>query len=191
MAQNPVTDPFYLHGISEIGEWTATSVTDGGATDTYNADNIYTRTPWGTTAEDGARITADVSREELRGGQSPALLDSFITGVGGQVELRSVTANLETLRRMLGLPSSDLVGTLPGAKEVLTLTGANLGSEEVALYIKTDGPVAPRYHYFPRAKVSSFPEMAFSRTAYFTPSATYDLYENAAGLLGWIEDTIA
>lgn len=191
MAQNPATDPFYLHGISEMGEWTATSVTDGGATDTYNADNVYTRTAWGTTAEDGARITASVTRQELRGGQSPALLDSFITGVGGSVELRSVTANLETLRRMLGLPTADLTGDLPGSKEVLLLTGSNLGSEEIALYIKTDGPVAPRYHYFPRAKVASFPELNFSRTNYFLPSASFDLYENAGGLLGWIEDTIA
>lgn len=191
MAQSPVTDPFYLHGISEMGEWTATSTAVGGATDTYNDDNVYTYTPWGTTAEEGASVSANVTRQELRGGQSPSLLDSFITGVGAQVTLRSVTANLETLRRMLGLPVSDLTGDLPTTKEVLLLTGTNLGSEELALYIKTDGPVAPRYHYFPRAKAASFPTLDFARTSHLLPNATYDLFENAEGLLGWIEDPIA
>ena len=74
---------------------------------------------------------------------------------------------------------------------MLQIVGSDLGTEELQLYIKSMGPLAPRFHYFPRAKVSSFPELSFSRTAYFLPSATFDLYENAAGLLAWYHDPAA
>ena len=191
----PITSYTPIHGIAAFGSWAATSVTAGGATSQYNDDNIYTKTSWGYTSEEGARIVPTVNRVEQRSGQSAAVLDSFIESVGGQLQIRMLSGHLENLRRMMGMPSSQLTGDLSAGtptKEVLRVSGSALGTEEQQLYVETMGPLGPRTYYFPRAKVSSFPEQTHSRTEYFEPNATFDLYEETeGGDIYWIEDATA
>jgi hypothetical protein len=192
----PITSYTPIHGISAFGSWTATSVTaGGGATTAHNADNIYTKTSWGYTSEEGARIVPTVNRIEQRSGQSAAVLDSFIESVSGQLQIRMLSGHLENLRRMMGLPASALTGDLSAGtptKEVLRVSGALLGTEEQQLYVETMGPLAARTYFFPRAKVSSFPEQTHSRTEYFEPNASFDLYEETVGNdLYWVEDAEA
>lgn len=184
-----------IHGIEDFGTWTATSVTAGGATSAYNDDNIYTLTSWGYTSEEGGRIVPSVNRIEQRSGQSAAVLDSFIESVGGQLQVRLLSGHLENLRKMMGLPTSALTGDLsagPPTKEVLRVSGSQLGTEEQQLYLQTMGYLGPRIYYFPRAKVASFPEQTHSRTEYYEPNAAFDLYEETVGNdLYWIEDATA
>lgn len=188
-----ITEYTPIHGVSAFGTFTATS--GGDDTKTYNADNIYTKTSWGYTSEEGARIVPTVNRIEQRSGQSAAVLDSFIESVGGQLQIRMLSGHLTNLRRMMGLPSSSLTGDLSAGsptKEVLLVSGAELGTEEQQLYLETMGPRGARTYFFPRAKVTSFPEQAHSRTEYFEPNGSFDLYEEeTGGLLYWIEDATA
>lgn len=191
----PITSYTPIHGITGFGTWTALDAPAGDPTSTYNEANVYTKTPWGYTSEEGARIVPTVARTEQRSGQSPAVLDSFVTQVGGQLQVRLLSGHLENLRRMMGLPTSQLTGDLSDAtpsKEVLKVKGSLLGTEEQQLYVETMGPMGPRTYFFPRAKVASFPEQAHSRTEYFEPNANFDLYEEEeGGLLYWVEDAAA
>jgi hypothetical protein len=189
-----ITSQVSIHGILEFGSWVATSVTAGGATVEHNADNIYTRTSWGFTSEEGARITPNVSRIEQRSGQSAVIVDSFISEAGARLGVRMLSATLTQLRRMMGLPGSALTGDLSAGTptdETLIIRGGELGTEEQSLYIRTMGPLGPRTYYIPRAKVASFPEQSHSRTEYFEPNAEFDIYENEAGEVYWIVDAAA
>lgn len=182
-----------IHGIAAFGSWTATS--DGEPTNTYNEDNVYTKTSWGYTSQEGGRIVPNVNRIEQRSGQSPAVLHSFIESIGGQLQVRMLSGHLTNLRRMMGLPASALTGdhtAEPATKEVLIVQGSQLGTEEQQLYMETMAFLGPRTYFFPRAKVGSFPEMAHARTEYFEPNAAFDLYEDeATGRLFWVEDATA
>lgn len=189
-----ITSQVSIHGIMEFGSYTATSVTAGGDTLEHNADNVYTLNSWGFTSEEGARITPNVSRIEQRSGQSAVIVDSFISEAGARLGVRMLSGTLTQLKRMMGLPDSALSGDLSAGtptKETLIVRGSELGSEEQSLYMKTMGPLGPRTYYIPRAKVASFPEQSHSRTEYFEPNAEFDIYENDAGEVYWIEDAAA
>lgn len=180
-----------LHGILDIGEWTATSVTAGGATKEYNDDNVYTEKSWGFTSEEGGRIVPSVSTIQQRSGQSAIIVDSFISEAGAQLQVALLSGTLTNLKRLMGLPDSALTGDLtddPATDEVLIVRGGELGQTEKGIYMRTMGPGGPRTYYLPRCKVASFPELAHSRTEYFEPNATFDVYENDAGEVFWIED---
>lgn len=189
----PIESQVSIHGISEFGEWTANSTAAGGVTSTYNSDNVYTESSWGYTSEEGARVVPSVTRVEQRSGQSASLIDSFIESVGAQLEVNLLSGHLTNLKRMLGLPDTALTGDLTSpTDEILVVDGSALGTVEQQLYMKTMGPIGPRTYYFPRAKVASFPELQHTRTDYFEPNATFDLYEEDVGnLLMWIEDAAA
>jgi hypothetical protein len=183
-----------IHGIMEFGEWSATSVIAGGDTIEHNTDNIYTLVPYGFTSEEGARITPSVSTVQQRSGQSAIIVDSFISEAGAQLGVRLLSGTLTVLRRLLGLPTSALTGDLAAGTptaETLIVRGGELGTEEKSLYMKTMGPLGPRTYYLPRCKVASFPELAHSRTEYFEPNATFDVYENDAGEVFWVVDAAA
>lgn len=187
-----LTTQVSIHGISEIGEWTATSATGGGgATKEYNADNVYTETSWGFTSEDGARITPQVSTVVQRSGQSAVIVDSFISEAGAQLQVALLSGVLTNLKRLMGLPDAALTGDLAAGTptdEILIVRGGELGTVERGIYIRTPGPLGPRTYYIPRCKVASFPELAHSRTEHFEPNAVFDVYENDAGEVFWIVD---
>lgn len=190
----PISTQVSIHGILEIGEWTALDDTAGDPTKEYNATNVYTRTSWGFTSEEGARIVPSVSTITQRSGQSAIIVDSFISEAGAQLQVALLSGTLLNLRRLMGLPSSAHTGDLSAGEptdETLIVKGGELGSEERSLYIKTMGPLGPRTYYIPRAKVASFPEQAHSRTEYFEPNATFDVYENDAGEVYWVVDSAA
>lgn len=188
----PIDAQVSIHGITDIGEWTAVSATEGGAnTIHFNDDNVYTETSWGLTSEEGGRITPSVTTVTQRSGQSAAVIDSFISEANAQLQMRLIDGQLQTLRRLMGLPDSALTGDLGAATptdEVLLVKGSQLGTEEKSIYLKTMGPLGPRTYYLPRCKLASFPELSHTRTDYFEPNATFDLYENDQGDMFWVID---
>lgn len=190
----PLSQQVSIHGITDIGEWTATSVTEGGGGNTvnHNDDNVYTETSWGLTSEEGARIVPSVNSVQQRSGQSAAVIDSFISEGTAQLQVRLLDGQLQTLKRLMGLPDSALTGDLSSpSDETLIVKGSELGVVEKSIYVRTMGPLGPRTYYIPRCKVASLPEMAHARTEYFEPNATFDLYENDNGELYWAIDAAA
>ena len=185
--------PISISGIVEFGEWASTSA--GGDPNTYNADNVYTHTPWGDINPDGAQITGQVSRVEQRTAMSPALKDSFLDQAGAQLVIGGMSdGHLTNLMRMLGLPASALTGDLSAGtptKETLIVKGRELGSVKRRLYIKANGPLAPRYYYFPVAQIADIGPQVYNRAGHFEPGATFDLLEDAAQINYWVEDLTA
>ncbi len=178
-----------IHGITEIGEFTATN--GGEATKEYNVANIYTETSWGFTSEEGARLTSSTSSVQQRSGQSAVIVSSFISEANAQLAVALLSGTLTSLKRLMGLPDSALTGDLAAGTptdEALVVKGGELGTVERGIYFRTPGALGPRTYYIPRCKVSSFPEMAHSRTEFFEPNATFDVYENEAGEMFWIID---
>lgn len=189
----PLDKQVSIHGITDIGEWTATN--NGEDTNQYHADNVYTETSWGLTSEEGARITESVSTVKQRSGQSAGVVDSFISEYDAQLQIMLLDGQLNTLRRLMGLPTAALTGDLGGTSptpEVLVVRGSEIGSEERQIYVRCMGPLGPRTYYFPRAKLATPPEKVHGKTAHFEPSATFDLAENDADPreLYWIIDAV-
>lgn len=179
-----------IHGILEFGAWTAVAGSD--PTNEYDEALVYTLTPWGYTSEEGARITPNVTTVTQRSGQSAAVVSSFISEASAQLGVRLLSASLLNLKRLMGLPDTALTGDLTADEdETLIVRGAELGSVEQQLYLRTMGPFGPRTYYMPRAKVASFPEITHARTEFFEPNATFDLLENEAGQMFWIHDPTA
>ena len=189
----PLTADRYIHGIYEIGEWTAKK----GAVDTnqYDPTNVYTLTPWATTDETGAVIRPTVSKVDLYGGQSTALLDSFINQVAAQLQTNFVSGTLDIIKKMWGLPDAAHTGDLSAetpTEEVLRVNAATIGTQERQMYVKAmGGGDGPRTWYFPRCKPSDLSELAISKTDYLKPGGAFDLYENADRDLFWIIDAAA
>lgn len=186
--------PISISGIEEFGEWSSTSVS--GNANEFNDDNVYTHIPWGDINPDGAQITASVSRVEQRTAMSPALKDSFLDQAGAQLVIGGMSdGHLTNLMRMLGLPTSALTGDLSAdptpTKEVLRVKGRLIGTEKRRLYIKTKGPLAPRYYYFPVAQVADIGPQVYNRAGHFEPGATFDLLEDAQQDNYWVEDLAA
>lgn len=168
-----------IHGITAIGSYTGSK---GGP---------YIKTSWGLTQPAGATIRASTTIVEQFSGQSVFVQDSFMDGVAAQVEFGLISGTLETLRRMMGLPSAALTGDLGAGTptmETLTIGGTNLGSQEQSLYLTTPGSAGPRNYHFPRTKVVSFPELVAARNGYLEPRTTFALYPNTSLELAWIED---
>lgn len=191
----PLTADRYIHGIYEIGSWTALDDTAGEDTNQYNATNVYTLTPWATTDETGAVIRPGVQKVDLYGGQSTALLDSFINQVTASLQVNFVSGTLDIIKKMWGLPDSAHTGDLSAGtptKEVLRVNAADIGTEERQIYVKAmGGGDGPRTWFFPRAKPSDLSELALSKTDYLKPGGAFDLYENADRDLFWAEDATA
>lgn len=170
-----------IHGITAIGEYTGAK---GGP---------YTKTSWGLTQQAGATVRASTSTVTQQSGQSIFVQDSFLDGVNAQLEFGLISGTLETLRRMMGIPSSALAGDLAAGTptmETLTVNGLQVGTEEKKLYITTAGPAGPRNYYFPRAKVASMPDLVMGRSGYLEPRTTFDLYpDTSTNDLYWIEDS--
>lgn len=179
----PYNKQFSAHGIVEVGEFTGAK---GGT---------YVEKPWGLTTQEGAQLSGSVSSVKQRSGQSASVIDSFISEFEAQLRVGLISATLDNIRRLYGLPTTALTGDLSATpdptEEVLTVKGSELGTQEVGIYVRTMGPVGPRTYYVPRCKVSSLPELNMSRTGYTEPTATFDVYENEDGELYWIEDAVA
>lgn len=191
----PLTEDRYIHGIYEIGEWSATSVTGGGDTSQYHEDNEYTLTPWATTEETGATISPSVNKVDLYGGQSTALKDSFINQVTAKLQTNFISGTLDIIKKMWGLPDAAHTGDLsadPATDEVLRVNAAQIGTQERQIYVKAaGGGDGPRTWFFPRCKPSDLSEMAISKTDYLKPGGAFDLYENADRDLFWAVDAAA
>lgn len=192
----PLTADRYIHGIYEIGEWTSNSVAGGAPrANMYNDDNVYTLTPWATTDETGAVIRPAVRKVDLYGGQSAALLDSFINQVTASLQCNFVSGTLDIIKKMWGLPNAAHTGDLGAGtptKEVLRVNAAEIGTEERRIYVKAmGGGDGPRTWFFPRAKPSDLSELAISKTDYLKPGGAFDLYENADRDLFWAEDAVS
>lgn len=183
----------YIHGIYEIGEWSALN----GATPTslYDAANVYTLTPWATTDETGAVIRPGVQKVDLYGGQSTALLDSFINQVTASLQVNFVSGTLDIIKKMWGLSDAAHTGDLGGGtptEEVLIVNAADIGTQERQIYVKAAGGGAgPRTWYFPRCKPSDLSELAISKSDYLKPGGAFDLYENADRDLFWAVDAVS
>lgn len=191
----PLTADRYIHGIYEIGEWSATSVTAGGGdTQLFNDDNVYTLTPWATTDGTGAVIRPAVQKVDLYGGQSTALLDGFISQVTASLQVNFVSGVLDIIKKMWGLPDTAHTGDLGAGtptKEVLRVNAAEIGTQERQMYVKAmGGGDGPRTWFFPRCKPSDLTELALSKTDYLKPGGAFDLFENADRDLFWAEDAV-
>lgn len=173
---------FSAHGVVEVGEYAK------GAGDTYN------ETPWGLTTQEGARLVPSVNTVKQRSGQGTGAIDSFVSEADMQLNIAFTSAALDVVRRSMGLPTTALTGDLEAAepeKEVLTVRGPEIATEEFSIYVRTMGPLGPRTYRFPRCKVASLPELNMNRTAYTEPNATFDVYELEDGTLMTAEDAIA
>src|SRR3990172_6380282 len=112
-------------GIVEIGNWSATSVAAGGATDAFHEDNVYTETPWKLTHPEGAKIVPSVSTVKQRSGQSAWAKDSFNTEADAQLQVRMIDGELETERKLSGLPEAALTGDLSATPATAETLGGN------------------------------------------------------------------
>lgn len=189
-----LTDDRYIHGIFEIGTWSSSSVAGGAPrANMFNADNVYTLTPWATTDETGAIIRPGVQKVDLYGGQSTALLDSFINRVTASLQVNFVSGTLDIIKKMWGLPDSSHTGDLGAAtNETLRVNAAEIGTQERRIYVKAaGGGDGPRTWYFPRAKPSDLTELAISKTDYLKPGGAFDLLENLDRDMFWAIDTAA
>lgn len=167
-----------IRGITDIGSYTGSK---GGP---------YTKTSWGLTTPAGGVIRFSTQTVKQYSGQSIFVQDSFISSAEGQFEFGLINGTLETLRKMLGLPTSALVGDLSAGTptlETLSISGTLVATEEQSLYLETSGPFGPRTYYLPRCKAATLPEMVHGRDGYFEPRVTFDLYDQN-GFLAWIED---
>jgi hypothetical protein len=187
---DPTALPISIFGIQEFGEWSSTSST--GSPNLYNADNVYTRIPWGDINPDGAQITAATSRVEQRTAMSPALKNSFLDQASAQLVIGGMSdGHLTNLRRMLGLPASthtgDLTAGSPTAEE-LRVKGRLIGTQQHRLYIKTLGPLGTRYYYFPIAQVADIGPQVYNRAGHFEPGGTFDLLEDSQQDNYWARD---
>jgi hypothetical protein len=174
------TAHFSAYGITEVGEYTGAK---GGP---------YVETPYGRTTQDGGTITITSNTVRQFSGQSAAAIDSFTQTVEGTFAVALQSSTLTNMMRMVGVPTSALTGDLAAGtptKEVLSIKGADIGTVEKSLYMRTMGPLGPRTYRMPRAKVSSPPNIQHGRSGYFEPNATFDLYEDpTTGDFFFIED---
>ncbi|MHB1170006.1 MAG: hypothetical protein ACYC28_12080 [Longimicrobiales bacterium] len=83
----PLNEQISIHGIVDIGEWTALDAEAGDPTNEYHDTNVYTKTSWGLTSEEGARIIPSTSTVALRSGQSASVIASFIREFGVQLQI--------------------------------------------------------------------------------------------------------
>jgi hypothetical protein len=191
----PITSDESIIGIRKIGTWTSTSVTGGApGANRYNADNVYTKTPLGRPASDGAKITPSINKVKQRAGDSGGVVDSAISEYDLRLEFKLLGAVLNNLRIMLGLPSTALTGDLSAGTptaEHLVVKGTELGTQSFRFYIECNGPAGPRTFYFPLCSIESLMEININKGAHMEPGAGWEILEDADGNAWWTIDAAA
>jgi hypothetical protein len=108
---------------------------------------------WGATEQNGVTVAITGEDVDVQSGQALMLEDSFPSARTIEVTARLQHGGLLNVKDALGMADATLTGDLGAVTdEVLAITGANIGTEELKLYAIQPGPVSTRDFRFFRCK---------------------------------------
>lgn len=160
-----------LRGISEVGHITDPT---GAPTDV----------PWGKTQQEGVTLQLSTETVDLMSAQATMKEDSGLVSTAMQLVIRMITAELQLLQRLYGIPAASFSGDLEDVTptpEVLSVAEGDLGSQEESLYVLGTGPASTRRVEAARCRVVDLGGLNFASTSYQTPEGTWEVLAPASG----------